>query len=189
MTPKRIRLDVGGKIFSVTLDMMNKVEQWLPCVFPARGAADSAASIPSHSLASSSLAAGATSRQKMAPSSSTAAPPTSRWPMSVSARGARLLTAAVQLVVDFLRDGFVDVELGDSDVRALIREADFYQLRDLVKLFNRKQRDTWCESSGKWVVAVTTLQDHSGHAQRHGVARRPDADQEVGQRVGLLQPR
>lgn len=46
-----------------------------------------------------------------------------------------------QYVVDFLRDGYLDVDLSETERRGLLREADFYQLRDLIKMFSREH--TW----------------------------------------------
>jgi hypothetical protein len=94
VTSARIKLDVGGRIFSVTLDMMLKY----PDSFFAR------------------LFSG-------------------RWEDKKTEDGAYFINRSPRmfdLVLEFLRDGALDVLLSEDDHRALCREGDFYQLKELV---------------------------------------------------------
>jgi hypothetical protein len=92
--PHRIKLDVGGHIFSVTLDMMIRY----PESFFAR------------------LFSG-------------------RWEDKKTEDGAYFINRCGDLfhrIVNFLRNGEFEVELCDVDHRALCREVDFYQLKELM---------------------------------------------------------
>jgi hypothetical protein len=94
VTTERIKLDVGGRIFSVTLDMMLKN----PDSFFAR------------------LFSG-------------------RWEDKKTEDGAYFINRDFDQfhhIVSFLRNGCLDVSLSEDDHRALCREADFYQLNELV---------------------------------------------------------
>jgi hypothetical protein len=96
---------VGGRIFSVTLDMMLKY----PNSFFAR------------------LFSG-------------------QWEDQIGSDGAYFINRSFQLfhhIVDFLRDGGLDVSLSEDDHRALCREADFYQLKELLDVLNPSVDDHW----------------------------------------------
>jgi hypothetical protein len=52
-------------------------------------------------------------------------------------------------ILEFLRDGGLDVSLSEEDHRALFREADFYQLKDLVEVLKPSvsvDNWTWTET-------------------------------------------
>jgi hypothetical protein len=91
VTTERIKLDVGGRIFSVTMDMMlNYPDSFFARLFSGR------------------------------------------WEDKKTDDGAYFINRSFQLfhhIVDFLRDGGLDVSLSEDDHRALCREADFYQLK------------------------------------------------------------
>jgi hypothetical protein len=106
MTTNKIKLKVGGRIFSVTLDMMLKYPESFFALFSRR------------------------------------------WEDQIGSDGVYFINRSFQLfhhIVDFLRDGGLDVELGESDHRALCREADFYQLKELVDVLNPppSEDDKW----------------------------------------------
>jgi hypothetical protein len=105
VTSSRIKLDVGGRIFSVTSDMMIRY----PDSFFAR------------------LFSG-------------------RWEDKKTEDGAYFINRSFQLfhhIVDFLRDGGLDVSLSEDDHRALCREADFYQLKELLDVLNAPVDHNW----------------------------------------------
>jgi hypothetical protein len=95
VTPNKIKLDVGGRIFSVTLDMMLRY----PDSFFARMFSGS-------------------------------------YPGQIGSDGAYFINRSPKMfdyVVDYLRDGHVELELNSSDQRALHRDAEFYQLSELMQ--------------------------------------------------------
>jgi hypothetical protein len=105
VTSSRIKLDVGGRIFSVTLDMMLKY----PDSFFAR------------------LFSG-------------------RWEDKKTEDGVYFINHSgdhFHHIVNFLRDGGLDVSLSEDDHRALCREADFYQLKELLDVLNPSVDDNW----------------------------------------------
>jgi hypothetical protein len=111
VTTERIKLNVGGRIFSVTLDMMLKY----PDSFFAR------------------LFSG-------------------RWEDKKTDDGAYFINRDFDQfhhVVSFLRHGCLDVELDESDHRALCCESDFYQLKELVDVLKPSvsvDNWTWTET-------------------------------------------
>jgi hypothetical protein len=106
VTTERIKLDVGGRIFSVTLDMMLKY----PDSFFAR------------------LFSG-------------------RWEDKKTEDGAYFINRDFDQfhhIVSFLRHGSLDVSLSEDDHRALCRDADFYQLNELLDVLKPSVSvDTW----------------------------------------------
>jgi hypothetical protein len=111
VTTNKIRLDVGGRYFSVTLDMMLKY----PNSFFGR------------------LFSG-------------------RWEDQIGPDGAYFINRSgtlFHLIVDFLRDGGLEVDLSELDHAALCREADFYQLKELVEVLRPSvsvDNWTWTET-------------------------------------------
>jgi hypothetical protein len=98
VTTNKIKLDVGGRYFSVTLDMMLKY----PNSFFAR------------------LFSG-------------------RWEDKKTEDGVYFIDrdfGHFHHIVSFLRHGCLDVSLSEDDHRALCREADFYQLKELLDVLN-----------------------------------------------------
>jgi hypothetical protein len=105
VTSSRIKLDVGGRIFSVTSDMMIRY----PDSFFAR------------------LFSG-------------------RWEDKKTEDGAYFINRDFDHfhhIVSFLRHRCLDVSLGEDDHRALCREADFYQLKELLDVLNPSVDDKW----------------------------------------------
>jgi hypothetical protein len=98
VTCDRIKLDVGGRYFSVTLDMMlNYPDSFFARLFSGR------------------------------------------WEDKKTEDGAYFINRDFDQfhhIVSFLRNGCLDVELGECDHRALCREADFYQLKELLDVLN-----------------------------------------------------
>jgi hypothetical protein len=109
VVPARVKLDVGGRVFSVTMDMMTKY----PDSFFSR------------------LFSG-------------------RWEEMKTDDGAYFINRSAKMfdyIVDFLRDGELELELSGAEMRALFREADFYQLRELADKLSPAMDDwTWIET-------------------------------------------
>jgi hypothetical protein len=123
VTTDRIKLDVGGRIFSVTLDMMLKY----PESFFAR------------------LFSG-------------------RWEGKKTDDGAYFINRSGKLfdhIVDFLRDGGLEVDLSEEDHRALCREADFYQLKEFPNGVLSNCGLTLTGKAGGWLHHVERLDGHT----------------------------